>query len=109
MTLKEIFSHLMHLEITETRTRNDEYIEVVFLNRDFNEWYGALTSHLGLPRKAAGAKPTQSDQKITRNTGGIRANQTLFEKSFGDVSVIAKFWPWGDEIHTTLKMALLIH
>jgi hypothetical protein len=109
MTLKEIFSHLKHLEITETRTRNDEYIEVVFLNRDLNEWHMTLTSHLGAPRKAAGSEPTPSDQRITRNTGGIWANQTLFEKSFGDVSVIAKFWPWGDEVHTTLKMALLIH
>lgn len=109
MTLKEIFSHLTHLEITETRSRNDEYIEVVFLNRDLNEWNKTLSSHLGSPRKAAGSEPTQSDQQITRNTGGIRANQTLFEKSFGNVSVIAKFWPWGDEIHTTLKMALLIH
>ncbi|MFH0725398.1 MAG: hypothetical protein V2B19_03425 [Pseudomonadota bacterium] len=109
MTLNEIFSHLKHLEITETRTRNDEYIEVVFLNRDLDAWYKTLTTHLGLPRKAAGSEPTQSDQQVTRHTGGIWANQTLFEKSFGDVSVIAKFWPWGDEVHTTLKMALLIH
>lgn len=109
MTLDEIFSHLKHLEITETRSRNEEYVEIVFLNRDLNAWHNTLTAQLGVPRKPAGAEPTQTDHTITRNTGGIWVNQTLFEKSFGDVTVIAKFWPWGDEVHTTLKMALLIH
>jgi hypothetical protein len=109
MTLNEIFSHLKHLEITETRNLSDEYVEIVFLNRELNEWHKTLTAQLGAPRKPAGTEPTQTDQQITRSTGGIWANQTLFEKSFGDVSVIAKFWPWGDEVHTTLKMALLIH
>jgi hypothetical protein len=109
MTLKEIFSHLKHLEITETRSRNDEYVEIVFLNRDLDKWHKTLTAQLGVPRKPAGAEPTQTDQQISHSTGGIWTNQTLFEKSFDDVTVIAKFWPWGDEVHTTLKMALLIH
>jgi hypothetical protein len=109
MTLKEIFLNLKHLEITETRNRSDEYVEIVFLNRDLHQWHQALAAQLGSPRKPAGSEPTQSDLQITRSTGGIWANQTLFEKSFGDVTVIAKFWPWGDEVHTTLKMALLIH
>jgi hypothetical protein len=109
MTLKEIFSHLKHLEITETRNRSDEYVEIVFLNRDLIEWHKTLTAQLGVPRKPAGAEPTQTDQQVSHSTGGIWVNQTLFEKSFGDVTVIAKFWPWGDEVHTTLKMALLIH
>lgn len=109
MTLKEVFSHLKHLEITETRNRSDEYVEIVFLNRDLNAWYETLVAQLGSPRKPAGTEPSQTDQKISRGTGGIWVNQTLFEKSFGDVTVIAKFWPWGDAVHTTLKMALLIH
>lgn len=109
MTLNDIFSGLRHLEVYQTRNRSDEYVEIVFLNRDHQEWHRILTEKLGVPRKPAGAEPSVSDERITSGTGGIRANQTLFEKSFGDVTVIAKFWPWEDQVHTTLKMALLIH
>lgn len=109
MTLKEIFQQLSGLKIVDTRVMDDEYIELVFLNMDLGEWYKVLVKNLGEPRKPAGCEPTAKDQDLTRHTGGIWANQTLFEKSFGDVTVIAKFWPWGDEAHTTLKMALLIH
>lgn len=109
MTLTEIFQQLSDLKIVETRVMGDEYVELVFLNMDLGEWYKVLVKNLGEPRKPAGREPTAKDQALTRHTGGIWANQTLFEKSFGDVTVIAKFWPWGDEAHTTLKMALLIH
>ncbi|MDX9786828.1 MAG: hypothetical protein RBT11_08630 [Desulfobacterales bacterium] len=109
MKLKDIFQQLAHLKIVETRVMDDEYVELVFLNMDLGAWYKTLAANLGEPRKQAGSEPTREDQTLTRQTGGIWVNQTLFEKSFGDVTVIAKFWPWGDEVHTTLKMALLIH
>lgn len=109
MKLKDIFQQLSHLKIVETRVMDDEYVELVFLNTDSGAWHKTLAATLGEPRKPAGREPTQKDQALTRQTGGIWINQTLFEKSFGDVTVIAKFWPWGDEVHTTLKMALLIH
>lgn len=109
MKLRDIFQQLSHLKTVETRVMGDEYVEVVFLNLELGQWYETLVANLGEPRKPAGHEPTQKDQALTRQTGGIWINQTLFEKSFGDVTVLAKFWPWGDEVHTTLKMALLIH
>lgn len=109
MKLKDIISDFKHLKVKETRCINDEYVEIVFFNKDIGAWHDTLVAHLGEPRKPAGKEPTPSDLELTSDTGGIWGNQTLFEKFFGEVTVIAKFWPWGDEVHTTLKMALLIH
>jgi hypothetical protein len=97
------------LEVTQTRVMHEDYIEVVFLNRDFDAWHDILSANLGEPRKPAGREPSSSDQALTRGTGGIWINQTLFERCFGNETVIAKFWPWQDEEHTTLKMALLLN
>ena len=109
MKLQDIFKQFGNLDIIETRSMNEDYIEVVFLNRDFDSWYEGLKASLGAPRKPAGQEPSPSDQQLTSDTGGIWVNQTLFEKCFGSETVIAKFWPWGDDAHTTLKMALLNH
>jgi hypothetical protein len=109
MKLQEVFKHLAHLEVTQTRVMQEDYIELVFLNRDFDAWHQILVTNLGEPRKPAGLEPNASDQELTSGTGGIRTNQTLFERCFGQETVIAKFWPWQDEVHTTLKMAILLH
>ena len=109
ITGKDIFQELEQLNIKEIRVKEEEYVEVVFLNNDLDHWYKTLASHLGEPRKPAGQEPTQVDLDLTNDSGGIWVNQTLFEKTFEKVTVIAKFWPWGDEVHITLKMALLIH
>ena len=60
-----------------------------------------------MPENMQGCLPTAGDLDLTRQTGGIRIEQTLFEKKTGDWTVIAKLWPWKDGLHTTLKMALL--
>ena len=109
MKLNQFFSGFEGMKITETRCMHEEYVEIVFLNQDLTEWYKLLSAKLGEPRKGPGVEPTGSDLEVSRSTGGIWVNQTLFEKSFGDATVIAKFWPWSDGVHTTLKMALLIH
>ncbi|OQY04198.1 MAG: hypothetical protein B6I22_09990 [Desulfobacteraceae bacterium 4572_123] len=107
MLIKEMLSKASHLEIYKNRVRTDDYCEVVFHDRDSSEWNRILTDLLGRPRKHAGASPDAKDLDLTRQTGGIRIEQTLFEKKIDDFTVIAKFWPWKDGLHTTLKMALL--
>ena len=89
------------------RCDQDDYYEVVVLNDEIESWEKTLTSILGPARKPKGVKPSKDDLNLTKASGGIRVNQTLFERSFGDYSVIAKFWPWEDNEHTTLKMAQL--
>jgi hypothetical protein len=107
MTLKEILSRCHKLTIYEERIINDDYYELVILNKEIGEWNKILTDILGPPRKPKSVEPIEDDLRLTKASGGIRVNQTLFEKKFNDVTIIAKFWPWEDNIHTTLKMALL--
>lgn len=108
MQLKEIINCCRHLKVAEKRCLTDEFIELVFLNEDITEWHRILTAFLGKPRKPEGQEPDADDLRITAKTGGIRVDQTLFEKEFDDTGIIAKFWPWQDNKHTTLRMALLI-
>lgn len=106
MTLKEILSRCHKLSIYEERIV-DDYCELVIFNKEIDGWNKILTDILGSPRKPKGVEPSEDDLDLTKASGGIRVNQTLFERKFDDVTIIAKFWPWNDNIHTTLKMALL--
>jgi len=107
MLIKEVLSRARHLEISETRVQADDYCEIVLYNRDIAAWHRILTDILGEARKHAGVAPDAEDLDLTRQTGGIRIEQTLFEKKADAFTVIAKFWPWKDGLHTTLKIASL--
>jgi hypothetical protein len=107
MQLREIIDCCSDLTITEKRCISDDFIELVFRNEDVEDWQRILTAFLGGPSKPEGREPTAKNLETTASTGGIRIEQTLFEKEFENGSIIAKFWPWKDHIHTTLRMALL--
>jgi hypothetical protein len=107
MQLIEIFKKCKDLSIYDQRCVSDDFIELVFFNKDLPDWYNIITSVLGEPRKAQNCEPNDSDLKLTARTGGIRYEQTLFEKIFEEGTIIAKFWPWQDGSHTTLRVALL--
>jgi hypothetical protein len=108
MQLKEIIDKCTHLKVIERRCIKDDFVELVFSNEEIAEWQRILSSDLGDPRKPQGSPPSPSDLEITSRTGGIRVNQTLFEQEFDEGTIIAKFWPWDDGRHTTLRMALLL-
>lgn len=109
MQLKEIVQQCDHLTIIEKRCDTDEFVDLVFSNDEIEEWHRILSRALDAPRKPEGQPPSDQDLQITAKTGGIRTNQTLYEKEFGDTTIIAKFWPWENKKFTTLRMALLIH
>jgi hypothetical protein len=108
MQLKEITDCVGQLKIHEKRCMQDDFVELVFFNDEIDEWQRIISAFLGNPIKPQGQEPSTKDLELTAGTGGIRINQTLFEKDLPDATVIAKFWPWGDNIHTTLRMALLL-
>lgn len=107
MTLAQILQACHKFSIHEKRVMREEYCEFVILNNEVDDWLLVLSSVLGPARKPRGVEPTRSDLDLTQASGGIRVEQTLFKKEFGDATIIAKFWPWGDDVHTTVKMALL--
>lgn len=107
MDLKEIAERINILKVFEKRQIKDNYIELVFFNKEINEWDKLLSGILGPAVKPAGVSPDKEAQKPARDYGGIYANQTLFRKDFNDTAVIAMFWPWQDGVHTTLKVILV--
>lgn len=109
MRLKEIIDGCGHLKVIESRCVTNDFVDIVFSNAEIAEWQNILSSFLGTPTKPQGQPPSHSDLEITSSTGGIRANQTLFEREFEEGTVIAKFWPWQDGRYTTLRMALLFN
>jgi hypothetical protein len=107
MTLNEILVRCRGLQVHEVRNESTDYYEIVIYNSEVDKWCDALVGVLGPARKPRGVEPTEADLLLTEDSGGIRVNQTLFEKEFQRGTIVAKFWPWEDNIHTTLKMALL--
>lgn len=107
MQLTKIVKKFDHLKMTEKRCITEEFVDIVFLNSELSSWYQILADTLGAPIKPQGKMPSAKDLELTSKTGGIRIEQTLFEKDFDEGTVIAKFWPWKDNHHTTLRMALL--
>lgn len=107
MTLKEILQQHIKLDIEEERCISDDYVWLVFPNKEIDEWNKAFNNIFGPAVKAAGVAPNEKDLSLTKNYGGIRRNQTLFKKEFDEATVIAMFWPWQDNIRTTLKMVLV--
>ena len=109
MTLDDIIGLAGALGIHERRSNSPEYCELVFFGEDVDAWDRVLAQALGEAKKPAGKEPTPADLDLTRGTGGIRFNQILYEKNFGDKTIIAKIWPWNDARYMTLKMAVLLH
>ncbi|NQU94686.1 MAG: hypothetical protein HQ549_00425 [Candidatus Omnitrophica bacterium] len=105
--LKEIIEKSKTLDIFEKRTVNDEYCEYVVATDEINKWEKMLTGILGPATKPAKVKPTKEDVRITQECGGVFDNQTLFKKEFEDGTIIAMFWPWQDDTHTTVKIAFI--
>ena len=107
MTLRDIIERCRALRVEEERQNGDTYSELVFYKEDMQEWHSIFSDILGPATKPAGVKPTKDHLRLTEDFGGIWPGQTLFKKEFDHVIIIAMFWPWGDDIHVTLKMARL--
>ena len=107
MTLQDIISNFGTLSIVEKRDVTDSYTEFVIHHQDIHQWDELLTRLLGPAQKLSGKKPTANDLQLTEEYGGIYDQQTLFKKEVDGQTVIAMFWPWGDQSHTTIKIAVL--
>jgi hypothetical protein len=105
--LKEIVNKGAALRVYEKRCVSDTYCELVIHNEEVSAWEKILTDCLGPAVKPVRARPSREDAHLTKAFGGIRADQTLFKKVLSDATAIAMFWPWQDDDHTTIKIALL--
>lgn len=105
--LKEIIEKFKALKISENRAAEDDYYEVVFCNGDSCEFDKVLVSVFGNAAKPKGTRPKREDLKLTEEFGGIRDNQVLFAKKADGRTIVALLWPWQDNAHTTLKIAVV--
>ncbi|HOX54843.1 MAG: hypothetical protein PHI86_01705 [Candidatus Omnitrophica bacterium] len=107
MSLKQIFEKFNSIEFAEKRCVDDEYVEVVVLNKQSEEWNKISQELFGPALKPAGAKPNKDVLSLAEEFGGIRNDQSLFKKEIDGRHVMAMFWPWQDGAHTTLKIFVL--
>ena len=107
MELKEIIEKCKVLDIYEERFVADNYYEIVSYAKDKEKWIKLFTEILGPATKPVGTVPSKEDIELTQKYGGVRENQTLFKKQIGNTIVLAMFWPWQDEVRTTLKVAFI--
>ncbi|MBW2056458.1 MAG: hypothetical protein JRJ26_03070 [Deltaproteobacteria bacterium] len=107
MTLKEIVGRCNLSSVYEIRHVTEDYGEVVFYNRDMEEWNTVFLDSLGPPIKPACVEPSEDQRRLAEAYGGIWKNQTLFKREFDGFTLIAMYWPWQDQVHTTVKIARL--
>ena len=107
MDLRGIIDVCKEREIYEERYVSDEYFEVVFFHKDVELWTSCLAQFLDSPAKPAGKLPSKEQMELTSHFGGIRKNQVLFVKESAESKIIAMFWPWNDDVHVTLRMAVV--
>ena len=107
MEMQQLIEKFSSLGISDIRFLTDKYVELVFYNEEIDKWNMIFVDIFGPAIKPSGVEPTKDDLSLTKDYGGIWNNQTLFKKELEDVSIISMFWPWRDNVHTTLKIALL--
>lgn len=105
--LADIIEKISILKIYEKRAKREDYCEIVIYNKDNDQWKSLLAEMLGEEITAAKRNITEEDFLVTKIYGGIGGNQSLFRKKFENQTLIAMFWPWQDNEHTTLKMIVV--
>ena len=105
--MKEIIEQFTIFDLYEKRVITDDYAELVFYNKDLDEWNKIFVAIFGQAKKPEGAKTTQEDLELTNDYGGVYESQTLFKKEENGVVTIAMLWPWQSGDYTTLKIICL--
>jgi hypothetical protein len=105
MKIQEITEKFGNLKIFEKRCINDAYAEMVFFAEQIDHWRKILEDFLGPAVKPSGLEPSIDHKNAADALGGIFFNQTLFQKDYDDMVVIAMFWPWQNGQQVTLKIA----
>ena len=105
MKIQDITEKFGNLKIFEKRCINEEYAEIVFFTEQLDHCSKILEDFLGPAVKPPGLEPSENHKKVADVFGGILFNQTLFQKDYDDIIIIAMFWPWQNGKQVTLKIA----
>ena len=108
MQIKKFAKKLDSLRIHEKRSLTDKLYDIVFYSEDVKQWTKIFEAEFGPPIKKRGVPLPADEQHWISDTGGIWEDQTLYGKIIDNGIAIAKFQPWEDGVHITLKMIVLI-
>ena len=106
ISLPTLLGDIASLTVEEKRRWTEEAVELVCRAEESAEWDRRLETILGPALKTAGKKPTSDQERRAAPWGGVRKNQTFFEKSVDGNNVVALIWPWQDGERFTLKMSV---
>lgn len=107
MLLKKFAKRFDSLRLHATRILTDTVWEAVFYSADEKKWTEIFVDEFGPPIKKKGDPLPEDERHWISDTGGIWEDQTLFGKIIGNGIAIAKFQPWKDGVHITLKLMVL--
>lgn len=106
MSIKNILEQCSELSIYEKRKLGDDYIEIVIFKADLLKWCQQFDKILGEATKPESSSPTDEDVAVTEEYGGVFDNQILYHHPFEEENVVILIWPWQDNVHTTVKIAV---
>ncbi|MEW6670936.1 MAG: hypothetical protein AB1427_04485 [Thermodesulfobacteriota bacterium] len=107
MVLNKFTKKFDSLRIHEKRSLTDKLYEIVFYSEDEKTWAKIFEAEFGPPIKKKGDPLPADEQHWISATGGIWKDQTLYGEFIHNGIVIAKFQPWKDGKHITLKMMVI--
>ena len=107
MQIKKFIKKLGSLRIHEKRSLTEKLYDIVFYSEEKIKWTEVFEAEFGPPIKKKGDPLPADEQHWISATGGIWKDQTLYGKIIDNGIAIAKFQPWKDGVHTTLKMMVL--
>ena len=107
MVLKKFTKKFDALRIHEKRSLTDNLYDIVFYSEDEIKWTEVFEAEFGPPIKKKGDPLPADEQHWISATGGIWKDQTLYGKIIDNGIAIAKFQPWKDGKHITLKLMVI--
>jgi len=104
MTYAELLDQIKKIEFAEKREEASDFFEFVIHANEEERLGTILQAYFGPPLKPAGEQPSKEAKKRSADYGGVRANQTLYFRSYDSVCQCVLLWPWGNGTQITVKM-----
>lgn len=85
------------------RSESDTYFEVVFVKAQLETYIVELNGLFGKIAWPSDTPVSAEVKKAIAQYGSVMAGQTLYAEQEGSRIVFVMLWPWGDQVHITLK------
>jgi hypothetical protein len=114
MKIENLLEEKLSESIKSIRVSNENYEELVFLNKNGTSLHEDLTKKLGpvINNKSVGS-PQKATEIIetaietANSNGGIDDDQFLYGGMYNSFKVVIMIWPWQDNEHITIKKFIL--